>query len=112
MNRNIGEPSSLASIALISAPILGSGSSPPPLALRSAIPLRKVSISSVSSIYPGSGNHIYIAVNIHWGEEGLRRLAVLYRECARYTSMNKLCLLHRFCFFFLSYNFKTFDLQN
>lgn len=69
MNRNIGDPSSLASIALMSAPILGSGVSPPPSALRSAIPLRKVSMSSVSSIYPGSAGHIYIAVNSHQGDE-------------------------------------------
>ena len=54
MNINIGDPRSLALIARISAPRLGSLQSPPPLADRLPIAERNSSESWVINVYPGS----------------------------------------------------------
>ncbi len=54
MKTYMGDLGSLASIALIVAPILGSGLSPPPRAVNFPISLRKVFISVVSMVIPGS----------------------------------------------------------
>ena len=50
----IGDSGSLALIALISAPRLGSGQSPPPKANRLPIAVRNSSASCVIKVVPGS----------------------------------------------------------
>ena len=54
VNTNTGEPLSLALTARIVAPMLGSGQSPPPLALRLRIAFKNSLIFVVMNISPSS----------------------------------------------------------
>ena len=54
VNKKTCDPLSLALIARMTAPMLGSGQSPPPEALNAAIPFKKTSMLLVVITVPGS----------------------------------------------------------
>lgn len=61
MNTNMGELDSLTLIALMRAPMLGSGQSPPPSGISRPIAFKKSLMFGVSNTVPGS-----VYVSTYW----------------------------------------------